>query len=821
MDVAEFLSGRAEEVEAFSALLFRKRPREEGDGGFEPPLPPKPRSVVQYRRPSSANVPLSDVVRLAKFHSRRSRRFGRLLEGGAPLPASTAAVDAGQVQKKKRPLTYKAWCLLLRRRRRLAWRRRATARRRMRRRHIALRHGKMQLPLCTCGSSAAAAAPPPGSPSALSSSGGRTAVLWLPSHWRLCRRFHYGVVKTRVDCCPSSSADDGVPPRLPTVRVAVPMKCRRKQHRVLQRWAARLPSCSAQAKPYRRPECKPMAVPPPLCFAAERSHVCVWTVQPRKPWHSLGAKEVLDLLMLRTNGAPPAALHTRHLAATATSQVNNAPQEAFWQRCEDGVFYGHMWSLRRTNPQATCLPSTKTGPSDSDAAPIVVPVKLLRNGDADGVTYLLVASAPVQFGARAKRKLKIQLISHWNPCGAAKPMCSMFELWCCADALRPTGDETPSETDASVILQWIRRRVNAAVGRWRRAKEGASATQGEEAGKARPSSLLRATTVCCFPSLPTTVETIDHLTFPVHRCVMSILVVSAESSSQWGSSGTLVWRNCRQHFQFARHLFASLTDSSATAWRTTRREDEKMALAFLRCQSLGYTRNVRVIGEEERETLLRLIGCPAFADVSGANASFQVSRMARLRCSPSNAHRRVLLKFAAKGGREHQREGSSLFALKPGNPAELLHIGALTSAPFFSMRFGARVAYAWVWDDAGWELAELHTRDALRAAASKGKDGCYEEPTADGAIEHRDASSSCGACFLLSAAEKVSRILPFLSNAPVHVPGWSAPSSPLQGEKQQHQYKHRRCAKRTRVGAPCGPRRNKVLAGDGGSAVRC
>ncbi|ESL11510.1 hypothetical protein TRSC58_00738 [Trypanosoma rangeli SC58] len=486
MDAAEFLSGRAEEVAAFSALLFRKRPREQSDGGDEAPFPLTARSVVHYRRPSSANVPLSEVTRLARLHLRRSRRFVRLLATEEPLPASpspTTAVEEGRVQKKKRPLTYKAWCLLLRRRRRLAWRRRATARRRMRRRHIALRQGKVQLPLCKCGSTVAApaAAPLAGSPPTLFLSKGRTAVLWLPSHWRLCRRFHYGVVKTRVNGCSSFVADDGMFPRLPTIRIAVPMKCQRKQHRVLQRWAARLSSCSAQEKPLRRLECKPMFVPPPLCFAAERSHVCVWTVKPWEAGHSLSAEEVLNLLMLRTNGTPSVALHTRYLALGATSQVDSGPQGAWWRRCEDGVFYGYMWSLT----QKTRLLREETDPFDSDATPIVVPAKLLQNGGGDGVTYLLVAAAPVHFGARTKRNLNIQLISHWNPCGASKPMCSMFELWCCADAIRVKGAETPWETDALVLLEWIRRRVNAAVESWRRIKEGSSsAHRGRSGGEA-------------------------------------------------------------------------------------------------------------------------------------------------------------------------------------------------------------------------------------------------------------------------------------------------------------------------------------------------
>ncbi|KAF8291479.1 hypothetical protein TcYC6_0124610 [Trypanosoma cruzi] len=803
MNVAQFLTGRVEELAAFSALLFRKRPRHENERAFSRTA----RSVVHYRRPSSANVPLSEVMRLANFRSRRSKRFVRLLAAEEPPPATPKTVEEekGRVQKKKRLLTYRAWCLLLRRRRRFLMRRRATTRRRIRRRIIALRYGKTQLPLCSCGSPAGA--PPPSLPpclstQAFSSGGGRTAVLWLPTHWRFCRRFHYSVLKTRINGC-SSSPDDDFSSRLVTVRIAVPTTSQRKQHRVLQRWAARLPSCCALGKPPRRLKSKPMAVPPPLCFAAERSHMCVWAIQSRENGHPLTAEEVMNILMIKTCKAPPVTLHTRDLATMAQTPVNSVPYETCWRRTESGVFYGYMWSLGKAISKAKWLLREGMELFDTETTPIVVPVILLRNEDVDGGTYHLVASTPVHIGARARRGLEMRLVSHWNPCGAPKPMCSMFELWCCADAVSVKGADMSLTRDGSFILEWIRGRVHAAVGRWCRVNKISSFAQqeGYETNN-NSSSLIKRTTVCVFPSIPPNLETIDHTSFPVHRCVMSILVFSKESFPQLDTTGSAVRRDRMRHFQFARKLFASLTDATATAWRTIRHDDEKIAWAFRLCQSLGYRRNVRIIGEEERETLLSLIGCPAFTDVSGKNASFQISRMARLRCSPSNAHQRVLLKFAARGGREHQREGSALFVLKPGSPAELFHVGAVTSAPFFSMRFGTRVAYAWVWDDAGWELVKFYARFSLRNVFREETEVFHEGPKRGDATEHSGAGSSGNICFFLAAAEKVSCLVPFLKNSPIRIPGCSASSCPVEGEVSRQRWHHRHGTKRMRTGDP-------------------
>ncbi|KEG13980.1 hypothetical protein DQ04_00681040 [Trypanosoma grayi] len=770
MDIAELLNNRVEEVAAFSTLLFRKRPREDDENTY---LCPEGRRIVCYRRPSSANVPLSDVVRLAKSRMRRTERFARLAvgEGSTSYRMPKVSTKNG----KKRLLTYAQWCLLLKRRRRFALRRRPSACRRIRRRTIALRQGKMQRPLCCCGESPEAA-----SNSWLESSsvGKRTAVLWLPSHLQLCRRFHYSVVKRRVNGC--SVAGDGSSSHLVTVRLAVPTRSQRKQHRVLQRWVARLSSSTTALKSPRRPMSKPMAVPPPVCFAAERSHMCVWTIQLNGTEHNLSVEMVMDFLMMRTNGTPRVASYTKDFAYANCGSV---PVDETWRRWENGVFYGTMWSYERKLEKVD-LPKPHTGLDDSAATPLVVPVVLLRDNRENRAAYILVAPVPVYFGPRACRNLSIRLVSYWNPCGAPTALGSVLELWCCADAVKTHNADLASSGSGSLSAAWAQQRVDAAEVRGRTVGGGSSRTPGEkqQGVKVSPGSPHLTTTetmsVCVFPSFSPTLETVDHGTYPIHSCVMTVLVLSGKPPyhlERGGATRCLVWQYRKRHFQFTRHVFFSLTSATAAAWRATRSCVDRTSLAFRQCKARGYARTVRMIGEDEREVLLRLAGCAAISDVGGSNAAFQKSRMARLCCTPSNAHQRVLLKIALKGGREHQVEGSALLLLYPGAPAELVHIGTITSASFFSMRFGCRVAYAWVWESSGWELMQRHIQHGRSMAPcdhhseSSGKPAGIQKGAAE-----RGAKDS-GMCCFLSGSEKLPRLLPLLSKSPVRVEGCSTP----------------------------------------------
>nr|CCC94155.1 unnamed protein product [Trypanosoma congolense IL3000] len=142
--------------------------------------------------------------------------------------------------------------------------------------------------------------------------------------------------------------------------------------------------------------------------------------------------------------------------------------------------------------------------------------------------------------------------------------------------------------------------------------------------------------------------------------------------------------------------------------------------------------------------------------------------------SPSNAHQYVLLKFEKSAGREHQKKGSALLlltlkALQQADAVcgaalpELAHVGVLSTVPFFSMRFGCRLAYAWVWDSAAWKsLSEGWRNNTLLACMNVG-----EEMTENSAVEAR-ANKAGRCCFFVCAKDQVPAFSPYLSGPPEH-----------------------------------------------------
>ncbi|ORC90494.1 uncharacterized protein TM35_000082920 [Trypanosoma theileri] len=805
MNVAELLNNRVKEVALFSNLLFRKRPRTDGNSDISSA---GERTVLRYRRPSSANIPLLDVVRSARTRLKRVRRFTRLT---ADEELTSSSMESGKESvgiKKKRFLTYPQWCLLLRRRRRLAWRRRPTACRRNRRRLLELRFGKLQYPLCNCNvvsnnTSSVIASDTSDDWRNLLTRKRRTVVLWLPSHQQLCRRFHYRVVKRRIDGCAASI--DNIPHPV-TIRIAVPVKSQRKQHRVLQRWAARLPTVQSSLNPLRRPVCKPTAIPPPMCFLTERSHLCVWMIESLGTDSNISATSVMDALMMRTNGTPSVALNTKSLFKEA--QTSFLPHKT-WKRGNNNVFYGHMWfasHLEKDDVYTTTMLHDRSDVSENEA--LIVPVVLVQSILDSGMRYYLIASAPVYICSRARRQFNIQLVSHWNPCGISKAICSVFEVWCCADAVRAQENNKILQDDnnESLVLKWVQRRVDAAVMKWLTSAQSISHTQskGEKIITPLLLPITKTTSIFVFPSLAPNIETVNYTVFPIHQCAMTILVLSnlptpsPRCNKKCRVELTSLRETRKRHFQLSRHIFASLStvniasssrSSSSTTTTTTSKtsscrkkslSDDKTDLFFANCKKLGYTQSVRIIGEDEREALLRLIGCPAFTDIGGSNPSFKNSRRARLLCSPSNAHQRVLIKFVMKGGRKHQCSGSALLLLNKGIPAILTHIGIITSEPFFSMRFGCRLAYAWVWEQTGWELIQhyLGNTEAQTLHYNSSKEKVIEEITTS--VEKKANMS-----FFVCALSKLDTLLPFLSGSPTHVPGCSLTTSQRK-KKQQY-----------------------------------
>ncbi|SCU69780.1 uncharacterized protein TEOVI_000134900 [Trypanosoma equiperdum] len=797
MNVAELLKNRVEEVAAFSTLLFRKRPRDDGvdsrggadvddtgEQGSSCGLPKRP-AVPLHRRPSSSNVPLCNMKRHMHDRMRHASRDPR-----RQSTREAIMLSACTKKPKKRLFTYSQWCSLLRRRRRVALRRRPTTRRRLLRRIFALRYGKYQKPLCNCampnhGTILTGAVP------------GRTSILWLPSHWYMRRRFHYCVEKAKVSPCPNPEPDlaivgggsgRGTPSCTVTLRIAVPLKCQRKQHRILQRWVARLPtfvSSQMTSKVVRQHRGKLTAVPPPMCFVAERSHMCVWRLQQLNMERRFSPEELMNLLIMRTNENPPAMGYTKSFRLSKTTPD---PTGGTWQTNGCSVYYGYVWSAAA---KAAGYPFPQDACTVQSNPVVAVTLVLVRDGKVGrGDTYYLIAPCPVYFGPQARRHLSFCLISHWNPCPAVGFLSSMLEVWCCAGA-------AAQECGEKAVLpshSWVRQRVDKAMMRWHSATAGKSESseflEAENSNvflSTKSSSLtptkraLGGVKVFTFPSFPPFTDIVDCTSFPIHQCVVTVLAVSVRrirNADALGSSRTCnTWSYRACHFQLSRHLFSSVVSPVAATWRQWCDDSEEVAGTVGLCRSNGYAYSARAIGEEERETLQLLSGCYALFGRESARNVWRNSGVARLYHSPSNAHQRVLLKFSARGGRQHQEVGGALLLLKPKDQEEsgatlcvtipeLTRIGTIATAPFFSMRFGCCLAYAWVWDHAGWKsLISDHCRRAVSGSRSSQRGDVVNE----GSVE--DPNSKNTECCFVCSNNGLLALLPYLREVPTSCKG--------------------------------------------------
>nr|CCC94156.1 conserved hypothetical protein [Trypanosoma congolense IL3000] len=401
MNVAELVGSRAGELAAFSTLLFRSHRRgsdnnnnsnnnSNGLGNVrlvkshaEDYNFPRRLTVSQYRRPSSPNVPFRSVRRYALKRARR----------GTPV------MNVKRKTPRKRLLTYAQWCLLLKRGRRFALRRRRTACSRTKRRAWALRHGKHQQPLCACAMPAPDAVARP-----LFTAGKRISVVWLPSHWLLRRRFHYTVAKISVQTCPRQYYSDNATitgsgcssPPVASVRIAVPARSQRKQHRVLQRWVARLPSPAALPVGMRSPRrrtSKVTAVPPPACLLADRSHVCVWFIRPRSAEKRFSAEELMDLLIMRTANTPSEQCYTKAFSPGKASL--HSPGDMWKPNCCD-AYYGYMWCAAEGGGCSSLKGYNKLVSSSPTTVGVVTPVIMLcvcgKDGESVGNCYLISSS---------------------------------------------------------------------------------------------------------------------------------------------------------------------------------------------------------------------------------------------------------------------------------------------------------------------------------------------------------------------------------------------------------------------------------------------
>ncbi|KAG5494230.1 hypothetical protein GH5_02222 [Leishmania sp. Ghana 2012 LV757] len=283
MDAAGLFHERQADVAAFAALVFSQptpavcKPRTASAPASStvpataipeeavPSSPPLARATAvkpAYRRPASANVPVSRVLQEVKARVARKTRktttgaspdlSGRLAYAAAGASRSEASLfamgfsaqairdrtylwmsDPGShfssaddisrraasessvltpLQQAKlqrlrikrthqRLLSHAQWILWLRRRRRLWHRRRPAARRRHLARQLALEYGRPIGPCCCCRRRRHAAQPSAPAPKArqpLLKAARRAVTQWLPSHSRLVKRFHYRIVSLAV-----------------------------------------------------------------------------------------------------------------------------------------------------------------------------------------------------------------------------------------------------------------------------------------------------------------------------------------------------------------------------------------------------------------------------------------------------------------------------------------------------------------------------------------------------------------------------------------------------------------------------------------------
>ncbi|KAH8607335.1 hypothetical protein ERJ75_001447500 [Trypanosoma vivax] len=372
--------------------------------------------------------------------------------------------------------------------------------------------------------------------------------------------------------------------------------------------------------------------------------------------------------------------------------------------------------------------------------------------------------------------------------GGELEACTLVEVWCAAGVV---STELLGHAVSGAVW-WAQEKVDGAVERWRHMSCVSSTqpmsrtknSEGEPPVVSHRSAVSETATknelfrVFMFPSVSRTAETKQCERFPVHQCAVSVLCISSAPAFVTDSLNHCtvhdqLWRTKRL-FRFSRYIFSSLAMLPAIRCWGSRALRDSLRPNLQPCWKMGYSNSVRVIGEEEREMLVRLAGCPSSACVSVGRRASQLAGVARLHLSPSTAHQIVLLKFSASGGRGHQSEGSALLLLKPESAVSphsvcvscLRHAGVIVSAPFFSMRFGCRLTYAWVWDQTSWGL--LQSRHCAVKLPGRRQE---ISPEAMGEAEYNEDATGVpvNLALFVSSVGKLTSLLPYLCNSPPDV----------------------------------------------------
>ncbi|CAD2217820.1 hypothetical protein ADEAN_000530300 [Angomonas deanei] len=355
MNVPSILRDNEIELEALAVLL-------KNNSGAQSP---------KFRRPSSANEPISNVARERKKRHQKDARprttKERTLDALSvltrmPLKADIRKAKTLQARVKKSmaaPITPNEELLLQKRKNALAKRRKRSVLRRKSLREIALRRGK-RLPSCSCTlfNRNVRSSPP--------------HAVWLATHKVLRRRCNFSIVRPRKALLTS--------PCCKAPRLLVAAERIGKVHRSLQRWTQHLTKVQGVTPKL-----------PPSNFLLDLSHEFMYLVSPTTDKHRLSIQDVAAMVNLK---------------ATDNSCKGVLVEDD--TDCE--VVHGHMWSAAR--------------PAH------VVPVTLLRlppTKESRPSRFMCIAPSAVHFPSDVVSR--VRLISQWNPCTTSSTFTSLFEIW--------------------------------------------------------------------------------------------------------------------------------------------------------------------------------------------------------------------------------------------------------------------------------------------------------------------------------------------------------------------------------------------------------
>ncbi|TPP53817.1 hypothetical protein CGC21_38340 [Leishmania donovani] len=695
MDAAALFHERQADVAAFTALVFRRptsaerKPRptsasvssathtatsEAEAVTSSPPMIRVAAVTPAYRRPASANVPVSRVLQEIKARAEREQRMARKtkkmarsdaddLAGGLPHLATSGSRSGaplgamGFSAQEIRDRTY-LWMTELGSHcssaddvsRRAAKKSAAlTPQQQAQLRRLRIKRTRQRLFTGGRLGSAAAAG---------------VVTQWLPSHSRLVKRFHYRIVFLAVQ--------PGV------------------THVSLTTATSSIPS-------HHGGDAALSSTAPSATMLADLSHHCVYVLTPRK--------NLLAVLGLHPDvegvGAAPSGV-VFALSPTARHQRT--------RRTCATVVHGHMWCAG-----AACLENAALKAADqrrdsvstlsrhTRVVPVVLVASLRARAAVASMEVLLFSEGPVHFTSRAMTQLRIQLVSSWNPCTLSSARASAFEYWRCD----PCAPSSQSEPEALSTLQGALQRCARVYRRLHFSSPFLSDSHRNGSGEGRAAPYAWRLALLYRVPESRRRAACTRIRDAAARSAASLGVERAVATPSPRRRCLLSWQARRAHFQLARRFFGFLLMAPPRTETTL-----SGAAARGRCRALGF---------QDRVTLLHLLGRPAYpldyglrtpTDGTSAAAAPVCARLPsylhilKYYGNVSNAACRVFVRAAHTDHklptlhcsvgtvllqyRWLQRRGRGALCI-PG----VARIGVVTSSAFFAQRFGCMVAPVW------------------------------------------------------------------------------------------------------------------------------